>query len=129
MCEIHLLKDLSMRLCVVYNSVQISATVSLGGPHPKYQILHLHIARAIQNSHKNVFLGYIGRTWISCGCDNFNCSRNNLWTRRSLVGNVLNYYTLSQGSSSMPAIKTKYKKYFFGDFLSAQDFLWQKLWE
>ena len=31
----------------------------------------------------------------------------------------------SQGSSSRPDIKTKYEKYFFGDFLSA-DF-WQKL--
>ena len=32
-----------------------------------------------------------------------------------------------QGSSPRPDIKTKYEKYFFGDFLSA-DF-WQKLWE
>ena len=35
------------------------------------------------------------------------------------------YKTESQGSSPRPDIKTKYEKYFCGDFLSA-DF-WQKL--
>ena len=37
------------------------------------------------------------------------------------------YYTKSQGSSPRPDIKTKYEKYFFGDFFSAD--IWQKLWE
>ena len=45
--------------------------------------------------------------------------------RRGLVGNVLGYYTKRHGSSPRPDIKTKYKMYFFADFLSA-DF-WQKL--
>ena len=38
-------------------------------------------------------------------------------SRRGLVGSVLAYYTKSQGSSPRPDIKTKYEKYFFGDFL------------
>ena len=48
------------------------------------------------------------------------------WSHRGLIGSVLAYYTKSQGSSPRPDIKTKYEKYFFGDFLSP-DF-WQKLW-
>ena len=47
------------------------------------------------------------------------------WSRRGLVGSVLAYWTKIQGSFPRPDIKTKYEKYFFGDFLSA-DF-WQKL--
>ena len=47
------------------------------------------------------------------------------YSRRGLVGSVSAYQTKSQGSSPRPDIKTKYEKYFFGDFLSA-DF-WQKL--
>ena len=47
--------------------------------------------------------------------------------RRSLVGSVLANYTESQGSRTRPAIKIKYKKYFCGDFLSAD--VCQKLWE
>ena len=39
-------------------------------------------------------------------------------SRRNLVDRVLAYQTYSQGSSPSPDIKTKYKKYFFGDFLS-----------
>ena len=42
-----------------------------------------------------------------------------------LIGSVLAYQTQSQGSSPGPDIKTKYKKYFLGDFISV-DF-WQKL--
>ena len=48
------------------------------------------------------------------------------WNRRGLVGSVLACYTKSQGSSPRPDIKTKYVKYFLGDFLSA-DF-GQKFW-
>ena len=43
-----------------------------------------------------------------------------LWSRRGLVRSVLAYLTKSQGSSPRPDIKTKYEKYFFGDFLSQQ---------
>ena len=48
-------------------------------------------------------------------------------SRCGLVGSVLAYYTKGQGSRTRPDIKTKYEKYFLGDFISA-DF-WQKLWE
>ena len=41
-------------------------------------------------------------------------------SRRALVGSVLAYQTKSQGSSSRSDIKTKYEKYFCGDFLSAK---------
>ena len=41
-------------------------------------------------------------------------------SRRGLVGSVLAYKTKSQGSSPRPDNKTKYEKYFFGDFLSQQ---------
>ena len=56
--------------------------------------------------------------------ENVNKSYGN---RRGLVGSVLANWTKRQGSNLRPDIKTKYKKYFFGDLLSA-DF-WQKLWE
>ena len=42
--------------------------------------------------------------------------------RRGLVGSVLAYQTKSQDSSPWPDIKTKYEKYFLGDFISA-DFM------
>ena len=38
---------------------------------------------------------------------------------------VLAYLTKSQGLSPRPEIKTKYEKYFFGDFALSADF-WQK---
>ena len=41
--------------------------------------------------------------------------------RRGLVVSVLAYYTKSQGSSPRPEIKTKFEKYFFGDFLSGKN--------
>ena len=44
------------------------------------------------------------------------------WSRRGIVGSVLAYYLRPRLS-----IKTKYEKYFFGDFLSAD--YWQKLCE
>ena len=44
--------------------------------------------------------------------------------RRVLVGSVLAFQMKSQSLNSR---STKYEKYFFGDFFSA-DF-WQKLWE
>ena len=47
-------------------------------------------------------------------------------SRRGLVGSVLAYKAKSQDSNPRSDIKTKYEKYFFSDFLSA-DF-WQKLW-
>ena len=45
--------------------------------------------------------------------------------RRDLIGSLLAYQTKSQGSSRKRDTKTKYKKYFYGDFLSAD--VWQKL--
>ena len=47
------------------------------------------------------------------------CSCISPTRRRGLIGSVLAYSTKSQGSSPKSDIKTKYKKYFFRDFLSA----------
>ena len=48
------------------------------------------------------------------------------WARTLVPGNQENW-GWNQGSSPRPDIKTKFEKYFFGDFLSSD--LWQKLWE
>ena len=73
-------------------------------------------------------LQYVLKTYF----DSLNISVNNLddmesevESRRGLVIRVLFYLTKSQGSSPRPYIKTKYEKYFYGDFLSAD--VWQNL--
>ena len=44
-----------------------------------------------------------------------------VWSRRAVVGSVCWLIRRkNQGSSPRPDIKTKYLKYFFGDFLSQQ---------